>query len=553
MLSLHSHSYYSLLRGTIPIASILQKAEEWGSNYASLTDLNGMYGLVQFAQEAIKQKIKPVLGAVIDDPNNRSLRAVLLAKNIEGYSQICKIITTRKLKEDFKLADIFEQDFSNIFILSSSIDLFTVLPDDILKHDNVFAEVIISKNLKQKTRELYKFAQQKGMKLCASNPSWFLSKSDYQLHKVVSAIRENSTLSNLQESEVEDEEFYMKSPIELQKLFGKLPEALRNARYIAEQCNVNLSIGENKFPTFSLPLGETAYSYLWKICFQGLEQRYNPIPEKALKRLEEELKVIDELGYCDYFLVVWDIVREANQRNMLTVGRGSVANSLVAYCLDLTQVDPVEHNLYFERFLNKGRASPPDIDLDFSWKERDEIIKYVFDKYGYDKVAMISTTVTFQARSAFRETAKVFGIPNNEISKFSKFIPRTRAQNLSNLAEKFPEAKSLKFDYEPWSSVIRIASQLASFPKHLSIHPGGIVLSPTPITDYVALEYAKNKGLGLIITQPDMYPIEDLGLIKIDLLSQRSLGVLRDTMNKLKLNRQLDSQPDIYKMRDSGE
>jgi DNA polymerase III alpha subunit len=233
-------------------------------------------------------------------------------------------------------------------------------------------------------------------------------------------------------------------------------------------------------------------------------------------------------------LIVWDIVREAHQRNMVTIGRGSAANSLVAYCLGLTQVDPIEQNLYFERFLNKGRTSAPDVDLDFSWKERDEIVKYVFDKYGYEKVAMISTTVTFRARSAFRETAKVFGIPDEEISKFSKFIPWTSARNLPNLAKKFPEAKHLNFDDEPWQTVVKIASQLASFPRHLSIHPGGILITPNPITDYVALEYAKNKGVGLIITQPDMYPIEDLGLIKIDLLSQRSLGVLRDTMNKLK-------------------
>jgi DNA polymerase III alpha subunit len=204
-------------------------------------------------------------------------------------------------------------------------------------------------------------------------------------------------------------------------------------------------------------------------------------------------------------------------------------------------VDPIEHNLYFERFLNRGRTSPPDVDLDFSWKERDEIVKYVFEKYGYDKVAMISTTVTFRARSAFRETAKVFGIPDGEISKYSKFIPWTSAQNLPVLAQKFPEAKSLKFDAEPWKSVIDIASKLSSFPRHLSIHPGGIVITSDPITNYVALEYAKNKGVGIIITQPDMYPIEDLGLIKIDLLSQRSLGVLRDTLSRVNEGKKPDT------------
>jgi DNA polymerase-3 subunit alpha/error-prone DNA polymerase len=184
--------------------------------------------------------------------------------------------------------------------------------------------------------------------------------------------------------------------------------------------------------------------------------------------------------------------------------------------------------------LNRGRKSPPDVDLDFSWRERDEIVKYVYERYGYDKVAMISTTVTFRARSAFREVAKVFGISESEINKFSKFIPWTSAHNLPHLAEKFPEAKSLHFKEEPWKSIIDIASKLAGFPRHLSIHPSGIIVAPGPMTNYVALEYARNKGLGLIITQPDMYPIEEFGLVKIDLLSQRSLGVLRDTMKRIK-------------------
>jgi len=250
------------------------------------------------------------------------------------------------------------------------------------------------------------------------------------------------------------------------------------------------------------------------------------------------LEVIDELGFADYFLIVWDIVREAHKRNMLTVGRGSAANSLVAYCLKLTQVDPLEHNLYFERFLNRGRTSPPDVDLDFSWRERDEIVRYVFEKYGYDKVAMISTTVTFRARSAFREAAKVFGVSNREISKFSKLIPWTSAKNLPELAKKFPEAKNLDFKSEPWKNIIEIAAKLAGYPRHLSIHAGGIIITQNTITDYLALEYASNKGLGLIITQPDMYPVEDMGLIKIDLLSQRSLGVLRDSITQIDYNKQ---------------
>ena len=264
-----------------------------------------------------------------------------------------------------------------------------------------------------------------------------------------------------------------------------------------------------------------------------MQKRYKNITTEIQNRLLSELEVIKELNFVDYFLIVWDIVQEAKKRGMMTIGRGSAANSLAAYCLELTQVDPIKLNLYFERFLNKARSSPPDVDIDFSWKERDEIVKYVFEKYGYERVAMISTTITFRARSAFRETAKAFGISDREISKYSKKIPWTNAANLPKISKMFPESKDIGFGKEPWRTIVNLASRIANFPRHLSIHPSGIVITPTKITDYCALEYAKNKGLGLIITQPDMYSIEDLGLVKIDLLSQRSLGVLRDTLGTI--------------------
>jgi DNA polymerase III alpha subunit len=293
---------------------------------------------------------------------------------------------------------------------------------------------------------------------------------------------------------------------------------------------------------------------LWKLSFRGLEERYKPLTDTAVKRLQYELEVIDEMGFCDYFLIVWDIINEAKRRGMMHIGRGSAANSLVSFCLGFTEVDPLKYNLYFERFLNRGRLSPPDVDLDFSWSERDQIIKHVYEKYGYDKVAMISTTVTFRARSAFREVAKVFGISESEISKYSKFIPWTSAKNLINISEKFPETRSLNFNIDPWKSIIQIASKLSGYPRHLSIHPSGIVITQNPITNYVALEYAKNKGLGLIVTQPDMYPIEELGLIKIDLLSQRSLGVLKDTMKVLKgrseIRKVTDSQLSVFHLKE---
>lgn len=533
MVNLHNHSNYSILQGTIPIDKLISSAKLDGVESIVLTDTNGMYGSIQFAKKAKEENLKAVLGVFIDDPQNKNIYALFLAKNLEGYSTICKITTSRKLKEDFSLVKIFDENLENIFVITSSLELLETICHNQKLKKNLFVELIVTKKHKSKTRELFNFARTKGLQFVASNPTYFLKPDDYLLQKVVTAIRLNSTLENLKEDELLDEEYYSKTNEEFEQIWHALPKAISNTEKIVNECNVDLEFGKYKFPIFSIPKNETTFSYLWKICSKGLEEKYKPITEKVIKRLNYELEVINELGFSDYFLVVHDIVREAKLRGMSIIGRGSVANSLVAYCLGFTQVDPIKYNFYFERFLNRGRKSPPDIDLDFSWRERDEIVKYVYDKYGYDKVAMISTMVTFRARSAFRETAKVFGVSESEISKFSKFIPWTSAKNLSQLSEKFPESKALNFNSEPWKSIVKIASQLASFPRHLSIHSSGIVITEKPITNYIALEYAKNKGLGLIITQPDMYPLEDMGLLKIDLLSQRSLEVLKDTMNDL--------------------
>ena len=531
MIPLHVHSNYSLLQGAVTIDNLIAKAKEYNLSSLALTDTNGMYGLVPFAKKSIENGIKPIFGAYVDDPDNSRINCLVLAKNNEGFSELCKLITLRKLNEDFSLVKMLNNTFKNLFIISSSIDILKSV-----EREDLFVELISVKSQKSNNRNLYEFAKSNNLKSIVTNPIYFLSKEDYLTHKILTAIKLNKNIDNLSHDEIADEEYYFKDPIEIEKSWSKLPELFQNIDYIAANCNVDLRLGEYKFPLFKLPSEESSFSYLRNIAYQGLGWRYNPVTETAQNRLEYELSVIEELSFTDYFLVVWDIVKEAKRRGMMTIGRGSAANSLVSYCLGLTEVDPIKYNLYFERFLNKGRSSPPDVDIDFSWKERDEIVRYVFEKYGYENVAMISTHVTFRARSAFREVAKAFGISNEEITKYSKFIPWTSAENLPNIAQIFPESKNLNFKIEPWKTIVEIAAKIASYPRHLSIHPGGIVIAPKPITSYTALEYAKNKGLGLIITQPDMHGIEDLGLVKIDLLSQRSLGVLRDTMNKLNRN-----------------
>jgi len=492
-----------------------------------------MYGSVQFAKIAMTSNIKPILGVLIDDPNNKEHYLILLARNIKGYAEINKIITTRKLKEDFNLIQLLEGNLSNLFLISSSLGFIKKAKNRIKQLSNFYSELIVTEAHKYKTRQLYEFSKANGIKYIASHPTYFEKKDDYVLHKLVRTIKENTTIENIKKSDLVDEDFYFKTTDELMDIWRNVPEAISNVEYIVKECNVNLELGEHKFPNYIKKNNQDAKTFLTELATRGLDRKGAANSIEANQRLQNELSVIDKLGFSDYFLIVWDIIMEAKRRRVMTVGRGSVADSLVAYALDFTQVNPIKYDLYFERFLNRGRKSPPDIDIDFSWRERDGIIRYVFDKYGYERTAMISTIITFRARAAFRETAKAFGIPNREISKYSKYIPWTAARNLVRLSQKFPEAKGLNFLEEPWKSVIELAARLDSFPHHLSIHPSGLVIAPSQITDYTALEYAGNKGLGMIITQLDMYSIEDIGLMKIDLLSQRALGVLRDTINSI--------------------
>ena len=530
MIPLHVHSNNSFLCGTISVENLISKCVQYGITALALTDTNSMHGVIEFSKKAIENKIKPIIGSLINSPQNKKEYILLLAKNNSGYSELCKIITSRKLNDDFSLQNLLKKELTNLFLITPSVELLK----DVKPANNIFVELIASKNEKKNNRKRFGFAEERGFKYVATNPVYFLDKTDFLLHKTLSAIRLRTNIDNLDSEDLVDEEFNFENPETIEKKWKNLPEALKNSELIAEQCNVDLKLNKFKFPIYSIPEKINADTFLWNQSFNGLKKRYGRIADDARKRLEMELGVISDMGFSNYFLIVWDIINEAKRRGMMTIGRGSAANSLVAYCLEITQIDPLKQNLYFERFLNKARSSPPDFDIDFSWKERDEIVKYIFEKYGYENVAMISTTVTFRARSAFREVAKAFGFTNEEISKSSRKIPWTDATNLPHLSKLFPESKDLNFNQEPWKTIVVIASRIARFPRHISIHPGGIVITPTRITDYVALEYAKNKGLGLIVTQPDMYSIEDLGLIKIDILSQRSLGVLRDTMESIK-------------------
>jgi DNA polymerase-3 subunit alpha/error-prone DNA polymerase len=533
MLPLHIHSNYSILESVLPIEKIIEHALSIKSSYSVLTDTNGMYGLIKFYKESLAVGLKPIMGTFITEPSNPEINVILIPGTKLGFAGMCKIITSRKLNEEFSLLNLSPLNLKEIFCISSSIEVLEKYSkmNDIAK--NVFAELVFTPSAMKKSNSLLRYARENNIQVVASHPAYMQDKDDFMLHRVVASIREKSTLKNIPEEKTVDENYHLLSSEEFISKFKEIPDSLENINHIVEHVNIDLGLGKNKFVDEESGLQSIYHEELTNIVKTNLKKIYKVYDGAVRERVNKELDVIDKLYLSKYFLVIWDVVQEAMRRGMMMIGRGSAANSIVCYGLGFSQVDPLKYDFYFERFLNFARKSPPDVDLDFSWKERDEIVKYVYEKHGYDKVAMISTTVTFRARSAFRETAKVFGIPDSEISKFSKFIPWTSAQNLPDIAEKFPETRSLKFDTEPWKTIVKLAARLASFPRHISIHPSGLVISPKPLTDYLALQYAKNKGLGLIITQPDMYGVEDIGLMKLDLLSQRSLGVLRDTINNI--------------------
>ena len=321
-------------------------------------------------------------------------------------------------------------------------------------------------------------------------------------------------------------------------------EAIANTRRIAEACNLELEMGKPIFPKFfalkDIPpelAGETPRAALRKLARRGLQERYHsaspPVKREAMARLNYELDVIDRLNFSEYFLIVWDIVNFARRKNIPIMGRGSAANSLVAYSLGMTSPDPLAHNLYFERFLNLSRSDCPDIDLDMCWRRRDEVLQYVYKRHGADCVAMVSNHNTYQARSAFRDVARVTGLPMDEINRLSAALPHYSAATIREAAELFPEARDLPLDREPYRTIVAQAEAIDGFPRHLSIHVGGIVIGDRPLTHYLPLERATK---GLIITQYEMNAVEAIGLVKIDLLGHRSLTVIADTVKAVERN-----------------
>ena len=531
-------SYYSLLQGTGSPAELCRHASKLGYTHLALTDRNNLYGLWPFLHACRREKIIPLIGAEITEPESGK-SAVCLTRNEIGYTHLCRIITNRHCEANFQLREGIGSHGKGLVILSSDIDL-------LLSWKNAGLE--IAANLGRKptaaSRILYKQASQHNIPAVATPDSMLNEAEDYSLHLLLRAISGRTTLSRQSPGESVSSDCYLHPPGHYQHIFSHWQNCIESTVDIAHKCQFHGPDFGIVLPPYQHKEGLTAHQALTREAYKGARHRYgDSLPNTVVNRLEHELRIISQMGFSSYFLVVRDIVHNhvrTGVRPRLICGRGSGAASLVAYCLNITNVCPVRHNLYFERFLNPGRKDPPDIDIDFAWDERDDILTAVLSK-NRGHAAMVSSHILFQPRMAIRETARAYGLPSEEISTITKKIGWLWREK-DDLTEQLGRLPSLRgHDLKgPWPEILSSAQRLIGLPRCISVHPGGVIITPKPISSYVPMEMAV-KGVPII--QWDKDSAEDAGLVKIDLLGNRSLGVIRDAIINLEHNgHQLDTK-----------
>lgn len=535
---LHVHSSYSLLEGADGVEALLRAAAHMGYGAMALTDTDGLYGTLEFLRLAEQYGVRPIVGVELTEPG-RGRSVVALARDQRGYSQLCRLVTRRHLEEGFDLKEALGEHSGYLVVMCREPALLRQLRD-VLPEGDLYAELVgpLPPTQRWRLRALADEARRLQVPLVATADVHFVSPKGHRIHRVLSAIRTRRTIHTLPPGAAVPPTRRLHPPSAMERSFAQWPDALGNTCRIAESCELALELGRQRFPRVKLPRGETPFSLLAEAAFSGLRRRMRPLSPQALQRLTHELRVIEELDLAPYFLVVWEIVRFARSRGIPTIGRGSAANSLVCYALGITHVDPLRHGLYFERFLNPQRRDCPDIDLDLPWNRRDEIIRHVYETYGHDHVAMISTHVTFRGRSILREVARALGIPLEEVHGYIRRIPHfARISELEEIRSSIPEARGLPLEEEPLRGLVAVGRHIEGFVRHISVHCGGIVICPCPITEIVPLQ---RVAKGFVVTQYDMYPVEDLGLVKIDLLGQRSLAVIQDTIEAVRKRRAVE-------------
>jgi DNA-directed DNA polymerase III PolC len=525
---LHVHSHYSMMWGVSPVKTLCRKAAEAGNEYLALTDTNGLYGLIRFLEAARQYGIQPIVGANLQTHHSSLVtrhsslvtQIVVLAKTPKGYELLTELLSQRHLDKDFSLLRSFPRAPEDLAVLSSDPDIIKALRS----RAQCWVEAVPG----PAGRQALKLAALLGVPPLATNAVYFAHPDDYSLHRLVRAIDGNRTLSTLPPEELVQPGQWLKTGEAMARHFPDSPEALANTMKLAGSCHTAWDHFHMVFPHYE---GQTDdhLALLLEACRKGILRRYGESNGNLEKRLAEELDLIHTKGYVDYFLVVADIVR----RRPIHCGRGSAAASLVSYLLGITHVDPIRHRLLFGRFLNPQRKDPPDIDVDFPWDERDALHEELRQYYGPERMAAVANHVGFGARAAVREVAKVYGIPAAEIKEVTRRMSfYTDPEDILRRVETHPKFRGYPLD-PPWPEIISRASRLQSLPRHLATHCGGVILAPDRVSRYVPVERSA-KGIHIIQWEKDQ--TETAGLVKIDLLGNRSLAVIRDALAAIRKN-----------------
>ncbi len=550
---LHCHSNFSLLDGASHPEELVARARELGMPALALTDHDGLYGAVRFYKEAKKTGIKPIIGAELTIDQKYHL--TLLAMDNHGYSNLCRLITRaqlhhRKGEPSLEKADLAAHS-SGLICLSGCRkgEIASLLSENKEKQAEAVAQQLrevfgdsffieLQNNLcpgdNHLCHRLVGLARRVGIRYIATNDVHYAVKERHRLHDVLVCIKNGVTLDKSGHLRHPNAEFYLKPATEMGELFTDYPEAITNSLHIADQCNVDLDFTSYRFPDFPVPDGETSDSYLAKLSWEKAKERYGEPSQRVTEQISYELDLIKKLGLSGYFLIVWDIMDYARRNGIPAQGRGSAANSIVAYILGITRVDPVRHNLFVGRFINEEMSSIPDIDIDVSTNHREQLIQYVYQKYGEEHVAMVCTYVTFQARNAIREVGKALGMPAGVLDQMAKAVGSYSARDIDEDLGKLEQFRSY-VTAMPWQHFVSLCREIADFPRHLSIHVGGMIISSCPLTHIVPLERATMPGR--VVCQWDKDGVEDAGLVKVDILGLRMLSLIQEAVELISESR----------------
>lgn len=563
---LHVHTEFSLLDGASRIEELVRTAKQLGMKALAITDHGAMHGVVPFYKACQEAGIKPIIGCEMyltagSLHDKRPLREqknyhlLLIAETDAGYRNLLRLTSEAHLRVfhykpriDKALLRQYRQG-----LIATSSCLGGEIPQAILAGDLAEAKRLVMEYLdifgpdhfffelqdhqlpeqERVNRQLISWSKELGVKLIATNDVHYTHQGDHEVHDCLLCIQTGSKLADEERLRFPTKEYYLKSAEEMHRCFGHVPEALHHTVDIAERCQVEIPLGGRLLPKFPLPEGVEAGAYLRELCRQGAIERFGQLTPEVVERLDYELSVIDRMGFNDYFLVVWDFVRFAHERGIAVgPGRGSAAGSLVSYVLRITDIDPLKYRLFFERFLNPERISMPDIDIDFNYERRDEVIRYVVDKYGAERVAQIITFGTMAPRAAVRDVGRVMGLPYREVDRAAKLIPGSPGMTLAKAFQQEPALKELMKN-PATAQLMRTVAKIEGMPRHASTHAAGVVIASTPLTDHVPLQ-AGNDGIPL--TQYPMEVLEDIGLLKVDFLGLRNLTVIEKTRELVREN-----------------